>query len=426
MIPSLGRLVLVVYAYHETPESRSNVEYFLSHGLPPSSAGDVVFVVNGAHTVIFPPSVRVIERANDCFDFGAWGAGLAVLEDLKIGHDFFVLLNASVRGPFLPLYVKDPWWKIFRPSAPRALFGTTVNCMEFPQYNGPINVSETTLHLQSMALAVDNETMIDLLRPFLQECAPTKDDAIYNLEMPLSRAAVAAGRPLETLSLAFDYEPKRGFISDESSYENLKQTCRKLREISAFELGDVYYPKLSVLGHDVHPLEVVFFKANDRSAANRHSLDRMTDWRYFHYYYDETSKAPEDPLNCDATEIYDEYDYSKGRTYKASAHRLKKPRGIGCDQHFQDFLQQTAEPTPQGDPSSCDQGSQDHMRELANEVQELKHELEGLKETLDVYEELCIHSCPCAMDDPDDSKAKHRRKKPPYWDKEDNDDDDVD
>ncbi|MEO1460125.1 MAG: biotin/lipoyl-binding protein, partial [Pseudomonadota bacterium] len=53
----------------------------------------------------------VLERANRCFDFGAWAAGLAAASSKT--YEVYVLMNASVRGPFLPSYERRPWWDVF-------------------------------------------------------------------------------------------------------------------------------------------------------------------------------------------------------------------------------------------------------------------------------------------------------------------------
>jgi hypothetical protein len=64
---------------------------------------DYVIVVNGNSTLSFtalPANCRVVRRDNTCYDGGSIGA---VLEGLNLAaFRYFVFINSSVRGPFLP------------------------------------------------------------------------------------------------------------------------------------------------------------------------------------------------------------------------------------------------------------------------------------------------------------------------------------
>ena len=65
---------LVVYAYHETPESKYNLRFLLKHGVDVADESvTFVLVVNGKHTIEFPPSVRVVSRRNVGYDIMAVG-----------------------------------------------------------------------------------------------------------------------------------------------------------------------------------------------------------------------------------------------------------------------------------------------------------------------------------------------------------------
>ena len=65
---------LVVYAYHETAESRYNLRFLLKHGADADDASVAwVVVVNGPHTIKFPPHVTVHCRRNWGYDIAAVG-----------------------------------------------------------------------------------------------------------------------------------------------------------------------------------------------------------------------------------------------------------------------------------------------------------------------------------------------------------------
>jgi hypothetical protein len=106
---------LILYAYKESANAIENIDFFLNQGL--HSNADFVFILNGNNTVrsSIPtnrPNVRVIERPNTCFDLGAYGEVLRA-DNLWERHRHFILLNASLRGPFLPTWSRDCWTDLF-------------------------------------------------------------------------------------------------------------------------------------------------------------------------------------------------------------------------------------------------------------------------------------------------------------------------
>ena len=111
--PNFAR-TLVVYAYYETVESKLNARLFLKHALTaPCQGVDFVFVLNGPYSVHFPTkrsNVWVVERDNRWYDVGAWRDGLGFMwhdDATARRYAHYILMNSSVRGPFLPKYVTD-------------------------------------------------------------------------------------------------------------------------------------------------------------------------------------------------------------------------------------------------------------------------------------------------------------------------------
>jgi hypothetical protein len=105
-----GGRTLVVYAYAESDSARENLKYFIKKGL--NGAADFVFMFNGETDAdqLIPdkPNVRVVRRPNTCYDLGAMGEVLRK-DDLWKGYSRFITMNASIRGPFLPVWSKDCW-----------------------------------------------------------------------------------------------------------------------------------------------------------------------------------------------------------------------------------------------------------------------------------------------------------------------------
>ena len=143
---------LILYAYYESDFARQNLQFFLEHGI--HAAADFVFIINGPsdidETIIFKESnqmassthdrsnIMVKKRENTCFDLGAhaevlngvmggdgWSGWSGPIispnaptsngqkqrdkRPLKERYNRYILMNASIRGPFVPLWSKSCW-----------------------------------------------------------------------------------------------------------------------------------------------------------------------------------------------------------------------------------------------------------------------------------------------------------------------------
>ena len=104
---------LIVYAYHETDNARHNAEFFIRHGVHDSA--DFIFIINGESLgldTLLPPdaeNIKVLRRNNSCYDIGSYGEALKGLGDSIEQYKRFILLNASIRGPFIPHWSKECW-----------------------------------------------------------------------------------------------------------------------------------------------------------------------------------------------------------------------------------------------------------------------------------------------------------------------------
>ena len=181
-----------------------------------------------------------------------------------------------MRGPFLPAYEARPWWRVFRDALAGdeglGLLGTTVHCADLDAGNA------RSAHVQSMLLALRARELDGAAAPFFDLdsfCAPSKGDAIYGGELPLSRAILDAGLSLGGFLLA---QGGRGARIREPPGNATAQTCADLRAATELQLGDVYFPGEH---KDVRPLEAIFFKTA-RSGIYRDDVDRLTRWRYAH------------------------------------------------------------------------------------------------------------------------------------------------
>ena len=285
---SLNKGTLVSYAYSETSDiHKENFLYFLKHGIPSSSKSDVTVIVimNGDHSIPesklnsffhdIPPEtnsqrfVHIIERPNTCFDFGAWGAAIDYAHSNNLFFDYYLFLNASVRGPFISPAISDKFDNNNYPTlftnhinSKVKLVGTTFNC----------HTGRDGWHLQSMALATDRlglmGVMMDYLSTEADTCYANKVDAIYGAEIPLSRAMIESGYGLYSLSSLFEGAE---ITSDENVIRRIEFLCKAVRPLTTLELGDVNHSD-DVL---VSPFEVVFYKTNIPSSKFNSVMGKM-------------------------------------------------------------------------------------------------------------------------------------------------------
>lgn len=177
---------LVAYAYAESDNARENLKFFLKRGL--HAGADFIFIFNGetdasdlvpAHLT----NVKVVKRDNTCYDMGAFGEVLTT-DRLWTQYKRFITLNASLRGPFLPIWSNECWTDAILNKVTEKnkvsgvhvqylhlhvwisvlitfaqLVGLTYNCLPSP-------------HVQSMLLATDQIGMQILLDPALAHSVP--------------------------------------------------------------------------------------------------------------------------------------------------------------------------------------------------------------------------------------------------------------
>lgn len=183
---------LVLYAYSPASWALSNLQFFLKHGL--HGTATFVFIINGALVpdsdsdqssstfinnteaavvevlnILEPyarkyPNIKIWKRPNTCYDLGAYAEVLKTDSSALLrAHGKFVLINASLRGPFVPFWSQECWSDAYlrlidtRNTAnsthpgPVKLVGMTINCVDV-----------RPSHIQSMILATDR-VGIDIL-----------------------------------------------------------------------------------------------------------------------------------------------------------------------------------------------------------------------------------------------------------------------
>jgi len=267
--------VLVLYSYNEDPGNKANAEFFFKYGYVESPNIKFVFLDNGGDaSITLPEGVERIKRANSGFDCCAFKEAAKTFKPSD--YAYFVLMNASVRGPFYPGFIDTSTedWITLLTSEIRGntkLVGTTVNCRCFEDCPPKPGV-----HLQSMMLMTDHAGMKivfdEVLNPLQCDVAPDGEAArlmcIEGYELKMSNVMLDHGYNLRPQTLFWknhnfqDWDATRKKCSIQGKYS-----------MHARHGGDTYYPQ-NFFGSDLSPLEVLFFKTNRNVGSAR--LDYLT------------------------------------------------------------------------------------------------------------------------------------------------------
>ncbi|KAF3765025.1 hypothetical protein M406DRAFT_356769 [Cryphonectria parasitica EP155] len=268
--PSHGRdRPLILYAYAESDNARENLEFFVKRGL--HARADFIFIFNGETDAVgmIPTNlenVKIVQRENTCYDIGAFGQVLAK-DGLWMKYKRFITLNASIRGPFLPVWSDECWTDAFlnKLSDTVKLVGLSYHCVPSP-------------HVQSMLLATDRVGMKILLDPTYAYSVPLDTPPWGGAELPVGysvcysdyaqavHAEIGMARLIRSQGFEVDV-----MLTSVHAYTP-KEYCEVLGPQSD-HLGAGNY-----FGSNVHPYELIFAKAN--RGIDDALLDHLTEWHY--------------------------------------------------------------------------------------------------------------------------------------------------
>ena len=192
-------------------------------------------------------NIKVYHTKNEGYDFGAYSYSIQMIN--KNTFDYYIFLNDTVIGPFVPRYnSKYIWYENFI-----SLISDKVKLVG-PIINGtPIN--NIPKHVQSMAFGTDN-TGLQLLI----------EKKIFNLERNIE-VYNSKGKQ----GIIHDFEVRMSGVIMENGYE-----------ISSFMQSDNYYKNLKhglvfhpgkYFGITLNPVEIMFIKSRplcDDSVCKRY------------------------------------------------------------------------------------------------------------------------------------------------------------
>ena len=240
---------MILYAYYETSDTRPNLEFFVSHAL--HAHAKFVFILNGETDAeaLLPTNesnIHYIKRNNTCFDLGAYAEVLKSNDGALIRqHKRFIMINASLRGPFIPFWSRDCWSNAYldKLTDEVKLVGMTMNCR-----------SDLPRHVQSMILATDSLGLATLLTPGgIDNCPQDMNQAVYS-ETRLTSLIKADGYKVSVM------------MAMGNSYEGWVDDCAQ---------GDVTVPG-AYGGTNIHPYETMFVKT--KRGADPKMLELLTKW----------------------------------------------------------------------------------------------------------------------------------------------------
>lgn len=246
--------ILITYVYSESERSLLNLEFFIKNGIFNNNNVQYNFIIKGNKCTLKLPNYRNIKlykMENEGYDFGGYSYSIQMIN--KKLFDYYIFLNDTVIGPFVPRYnSKYTWYKNFISliSDKVKLVGPTINRKK---YN---NISE---HVQSMAFGTDNiglqillEEKILNLENNIKIYNPTnKWDFIINFEVGMSGAIMKHGYELAS------------FMQSDNYNKHL-------------EHGDNHFEQ-HYFGITLNPVEIMFVKNNriNDSVTKRYTIWNM-------------------------------------------------------------------------------------------------------------------------------------------------------
>ena len=207
---------------------------------------------------IIPKNVKLVYHENTCFDIGTFGE---LLDKKLIGlsnSKYVIVLNSSIRGPFLPSYIsKDfKWTEAFtsKINDEVKLVGPTISC------GSPLP------HVQSFLLATDMVGLNILYKEGALKCYSDQSATVKYSELGASAAILKYGFNIASLMLRYTDIDWR-----------LKKNHNCNHNVNPF-------PQLMYDGITINPLETLFVKTKSlhlkANWVNVVQANKYTKWLY--------------------------------------------------------------------------------------------------------------------------------------------------
>ena len=244
----------IIYHYFELNETyKENLIFFLNTAI--SNQAEYFIYISGECSVTLPKfsNVHYFFIENKSNDYG----GVAKFHQDHKSRSFesYLVINASMRGPFLPTYYNGHWYEIFtsRLSKTIAVVGSSINLLPLDAFHSkrfgqkfnyppPFTCVQTTAY----ALSSDAYNILASKGFFDITKALSKSDVIRDYEILLSQIIVNSGLSISSLL---------------PTYEAFDAEHKGVKFPGTLKTGDPLY-KSAFYGRSLSPLECVFIKIN--------------------------------------------------------------------------------------------------------------------------------------------------------------------
>ena len=232
--------VLVLYVFHIY---NYRVDNFINNCIFDDENVDFIIISNDkSNSFKHPHNAKVLFRDNIGYDFGGWSDAL-LTNNLYKNYDYFIFVNSSVIGPFIPFYYKDKWTDIYINELQNnvKLFGSTINTIQQPL---------TMSHVQSYIFSMDKTTLtylIDCEIFSMTNYAKTFIECVYQKEVLMSRKIIENNWNIGSLMKLYK--------NVDFTFSNKKPEDYKIQF-----LGDIMVPNCRNIVWNEH--ELVFIKGN--------------------------------------------------------------------------------------------------------------------------------------------------------------------
>lgn len=247
----------IVYHYYEKDSKyRDNLIYFLSVGI--LDEHDYYIVIAGECTIELPikENISYIKTANKNNDYGGYSEFIKTAAQKLQNYIFFIFVNSSVRGPFLPNYYPSDWTVPFikKLSNDTHLVGSTINVLpidsEYSKILGEISsYLPPFTHVQTTSYALTLEALNYLISLGFYDIdrIMSKEEVIAFYELRLSREIIKNGWNFSALAPLYD----------ETDYRNQNEFIENDSAIN----GDILFKK-AFMGRTLNPYDLIFIKVN--------------------------------------------------------------------------------------------------------------------------------------------------------------------
>jgi hypothetical protein len=262
IIKEYYKKTLVTYVYFETKQSINNLDFFIKNGI--YDKNDVVYniiIKGGKCSVIIPnyKNVNIFKTNNEGYDFAGYSNSINNININKF--EYFIFINDTVIGPFLPRYIKkNNWYNMFTNllSNEIKLVGSTIN-------KSSIYIDKNTYvpkHIQSMSFATDIIGLKLLIK-----------NKILN-----ERNNIKIFKNEGKKAFILKFEVNMSKIIMDNGYNIASFNQSENNKIDLYH-DDIHFEN-KYFGITLNPIEIMFIK-NSSNRINNKELTNYVNWNNF-------------------------------------------------------------------------------------------------------------------------------------------------